>query len=392
MNASLSEAQERMKAAMLTPQEQCLMSMLFGERLTEEVLHILIDGLNLDTANQNYLLMLSCLGHMQGWEFFPPEMIPRLKGIHRYHQVHNAIGIPWLVQQLRKLTDAGIPVMLLKGCAMLAYYAPGTPRLMWDYDVAVPEPQFNHALRLLLAEGNTRGAEVAHSISIKGPRDEIDLHRWIFKTNGECYSDIWERATPIHFHGIDVRVLSPEDMFIHLLDTQSRAHFCHEGVERRLQWLCDCRCIWQREGFDLSSLAARAEEFYAKERVGLMLELFMYHFPELVEQTKFQQFFPQTPDRKRLLIYGEKYQKLHVKYRHFSYTRQSALSPIHIYRSLQLEFANYRYLGPEMRRMDPKLNFLRFFNKLHYVDSFSTFARKYLSRIRLREQQLPGGE
>ena len=393
MNSNLRKAEQQLEEMILTPREKSLVALMFNGELTEEALHTLIDGLDLDTANQNYILMLSCLGHTRGWELFPAEMIPRLKGVHRYHQVHNAMGIPWLVQQLRILTDAGIPVMLLKGCAALAYYVPNTPRLMWDYDVAVPEAQFGRALQLLLTGENTFVSDDGHSVSIKGARDEIDLHRWIFKTNGERASDVWERAISFSFYGIDVCVPAPEDMLVHLLDTQSRNYFRQEGADRRMQWICDCRCIWQKtEKLDLRCLADRAQDFFATERVRMMLVQFMQCFPELIDQQEFHQLFPRTKEYDRLLICGEKYKKALNKYKSYKYNFRSAMTPLHVWRSLQMEIASYRYLCPEMRRMDPKLNFLRFFNKMHNIDSFSSLAKKYLSRIRLREQQLPGGE
>ena len=387
MNRKLDNAEKQLETAMLSPQEKCLLDLLFGEKMTEKAIHALIDGLDLDTANQNYILMLSCLGHTQGWNYFPDEMIPRLKGVHRYHQVHNAMGIPWLVQQLRTLTDAGIPVMLLKGCAMLAYYMPHMPRLMWDYDIAVPADQYDRALQLLLKNGNTLAYEVSHSAAIKGPRDEIDLHRWIFKTYGERSTDIWDRAISFDFHGIGVLVPSPEDMFIHMLDTQSRNYFRREGIERRMQWIHDCRSVWKKSGqLDLGRLAVRAEEFSAVERVRMMLALFMQYFPDLIEPAGFQRFFPQTAKYSRLLIRGEEYRKALEKYAGFAYDSQSARTPLHILRSAKMRITYYRYMGPEM------LDFFFWFTRDHRIGSFAAFAKEYLPRIWFWERRRAGGE
>ena len=131
--------EQQLEERLPTAREKRLIDLSFGEEATDQAVRALTDGLDLDTANQNFLLMLSCLGFRNGWQGFPPEMIPRLKGVHRYHQASISVGIPWLVRQIRALTDGGIPVMLLKGVAMRAYYAPERPRIMYDYDLAVPE-------------------------------------------------------------------------------------------------------------------------------------------------------------------------------------------------------------------------------------------------------------
>lgn len=372
----------------LTAREKCLLTLSFGGEMTDDVFHTLTDGLDLDSENQNYLLMLSSLGFAKGWERFPPEMIPRLKGVHRYHQAHISMGIPWLVRQIRILTDEGIPVMLLKGVAVLTYYAPGRPRIMSDYDFAVPEDRFDRALELLLANGNTVGQTTLHSVAVHGSRDEIDLHRWIFKMHNEQYTDIWERAERFSLYGVEVRVPAQEDMFIHLLDTQSRNHFRTENPTRRLQWFYDCRDLWEySEKLSLERLASRAEEHHTTSRVRMMLRLFMQCFPELIDPEEFERYFPRTPEYDRLLVEGEKYKNAFIQYRSYGYSEESAMTPVHILRGLRFEMIRYHCLRPELRLFDPNMNFFRFIKIIYHLDSFSDLAKGYLSRIRLFEKQ-----
>lgn len=386
MNAEYVERQ--LNKASLTTREKCLLSLSFGGEMTDEAFHTLVDGLDLDSENQNYLLMLSSLGFAKGWERFPPEMVPRLKGLHRYHQAHISMGIPWLVRQIRALTDEGIPVMLLKGIAMRAYYAPGRPRLMWDYDIAVPPEKFDRALELLLDSGNTLGSKALHSVALGGSRGEIDLHRWIFKKHNEQSSDIWGCAEAFHFHGVDVHVLTQEDMFLHLLDTQSRSYFRDENPTRRMQWYYDCRDLWEYSGgLNLERLSVRARELHATNRVRMMLRLFILCFPELIEQEEFERYFPQTPEYDRLLVKGEKYKNAFIKYRSYDYNEESAMTPVHILRGLRYEFFHYRYMKPELQLLGPNMSFFRFIKMIYRLDSFSDLAKGYLSRIRLFEKR-----
>ena len=386
MNAEYVERQ--LDEASLTARAKCLLALSFGGEMTDETFHTLVDGLDLDSENQNYLLMLSSLGFSKGWERFPPKMVPRLKGVHRYHQAHISMGIPWLVQQIRRLTDEGIPVMLLKGVAVLTYYAPGRPRIMSDYDFAVPEEQFNRAVELLLANGNTVGEYVLHSVCIQGSRDNIDLHRWIFKMHNEQFADVWERAEMFHLYGVDVRVPTQEDMFIHLLDTQSRNYFRTENPTRWLQWFYDCRDIWEHsEKRSLECLASRAGELHVTSRVRMMLRLFMRCFPELIEPEEFERYFPRTPEYDRLLVKGEKFKNASKKYRSYGYNEESAMTPVHILRGLRFEMIQYPYMKPELQLLDPNMNFFRFIKMIYHFDSFSDLAKGYLSRIRLFEKR-----
>lgn len=381
--------ERQLEDTILTPREKCLMHLLFGGELKKETAEVLTEGLDIDAENQNYILMLSCLGYARGWELFPPEIVPRLKGVHRYHQAHNSIGIPWLIRQLRTLSGAGIPIMLLKGIAMRAYYAPNTPRLMWDYDIAVPEERYSEALQLLCVGENTLKEEYAHSGTVRYRNEELDIHRWIFKTNGEKESGIWDRAISFDFHGIDVCVPSPEDMLIHQMDTQSRNIFTNEGTDRRMKWLYDCRCILETAGgLNLSLIAAYAEELHTMNRMRLMLRLFMCCFPDMLGEDALNQAFPPSKGYGKWLRSGERYREVFEEYRKFPYDESSALSPVHLARSLRLEIVSWRYFGPELKSADRKINFWRYVKREKGIDSLSALLKKYVSRVRLREGQL----
>lgn len=367
------------------------MGLLFGGELTQAALHELTDGLDVDRADQDFLLLLACLGCQRGWGSFPPEIVPRLKGVHRYHQVHNAVGVPWLTRQLERLTDAGIPVMLLKGAAMRAYYAPDMPRLMWDFDAAVPEERYQEALGLLQAGGAELVDETGYSATLTDGRTHLDLHRWIFKTNGEKGSGIWRRAISFDFHDVPALVPSPEDMFVHLLDNQSRNYFYDEAPDRRMKWLYDCcRVLMAAEGSNLDRIAARAGEFRTEARVRMMLKLFIQCFPETFSSEAVDRALPPSREYGELLENGERFRKL-CQWYHKYYGWGGAMTPMRILRALRREAALYRYLAPEMRWSDPNMGPIGFFKKMHRIDSFAALKERYLTRVRLWERKTGDG-
>lgn len=263
---------------------------------------------------------------------------------------------------------------------------------MADYDLAVPEEQFDRALALLLDSGNTLRMRTAHAASLMGSRDEIDLHRWIFKWRKNQFHDIWEHAEKFRFYGVDVCVPTSEDMFIHLLDMRSRDYFRLEKPTRQLQWFGDCRDLWEHSrGVDLECLAVRAQELHVTARVRMMLRVFMQCFPELIEPEEFDRCFPRTPEYDKLLVNGEKFKNASGRYRSYGYDEQSAVTPIHIWRGLQFEFIHYRYLKPELQWAGPNINFFRFIKLVYGLDGLPDLAKGYLSRIRLFEKR-DGGD
>lgn len=397
--------EKHLEYTMLTKREKYLMHVLFGGELTRDVMQILTKDFDIDTANQNYILMLSCLGYLHNWDLFPPEIVPRLKGVHRYHQVRNSMGMPWLIRQLHVLDDAGIPVMLIKGVAMRAYYAPGTPRLMWDYDIAVPTQQYKEAVGLLGRDGNTLKEEWEHSSAITSGKEELDLHCWIFKKNEENGSDFWERAVHFDFHGMDVCVPSPEDMLIHQLDTQSRNYFLNEAPERRMKWLYDCRCVVEAAGgLNITSIEVRAGELHVTNQVRMMLRQFCRCFPELIEKKRLDAAFPPSKEyyewfrqelngkrerdkrrkeKEKNKRNWEKYQAVWEKYkrRYPDDSSGSVMTAMRAVRSVTLELAEYRYFKPEMKKSDPNINLWRYFKKTRHIDSvleFPKFLIKYV--------------
>lgn len=282
-----SELEVSIVKDILRDRERLLMQLFFDDALSEQDLEknirILTDHYDIDSSNMNYSLMLAVLGFRIGWMYFPSDVIPRLKGIHRYCQAKNVMGMPWLLEKLKTLRKHGIPVMLIKGLAMRYFYAPNIPRIMNDYDIAVPRNRFREAM-LLLHEGNVRNkGSASWSDTIIGKCSgndiELDVHQWIFKEQGDKNHAIWDRSIPINLQDVDVLVPSPEDMLVHLLDTKARDLFYLELPENRMKWLFDCRMIFTgAEKPDLQKVQSYASELHCEYSSRLMLILYAHCF------------------------------------------------------------------------------------------------------------------
>ena len=381
---------EEIQKNSLNEKEKCLMRLLFGDRVTKKKIQMLMDGLDFAYGNSNYLLMLSCLGYQTDWKYFPKKYISSFQAIYRRFQVMNSKSIPWLIQQIRRLREKDIPVMLLKGVALWSYYVKDTPRLMSDFDIAIPEEHYQEAISILCEEGAYLQDETAYSATIIG-KNSIDLHRWIFKTAGEKETDIWKRAIPISFYGVDVFVLDPIDMIIHQLDNQSRNIFLAESVDRRMKWMYDVRRIFQKIGkFPLEEIVNRSKEFHAAYRVRFMLEQFSDCFPEMLSKEELDRYLPSTVEYQKWLVNAFKFRKAIVQYDSYGYLPESSISPIHFVRSTKKEYYHYQYLKDELRLEDPDTTFLKYFKKMKHIDGMKSFLGRYLPRIGIGKKKQKG--
>ena len=172
------------------------------------------------------------------WQYFPKNIIANLEAIHKFRQAKNIFKINWLIEKIKILNQANISVMLLKGLALKYYYAKDYPRIMSDFDIAVPEEKYDKAIKLLVDDKSIySGRSAAYHSEIESDGRRLEVHRWIFKNNGEKNTDIWERSQQINFFGTKVYVMCPQDMFIHQLDNRCKDIF--NGV---FSSFCICRC------------------------------------------------------------------------------------------------------------------------------------------------------
>lgn len=372
----------------LSSRERLLVALYLGQKPADGEIESLMDQVDIEQGNQAELLMLSCIGCRQGWKQFPEKYIPRLKGLHQYYQVHNTIRIPWLLEKIRALRGAGIPVLLLKGLSLRYYYAPGNPRVMGDYDIAVPEDRYDEAIRLLQGNGDLYLGDAPwlyHGV-IQGKERTLEIHRWIFKHHGEKDTDIWERALPCDFFGEDVLVLCPEDMLLHQMDNRSRDLFENMSRSRALIFLCDCFRIVQkaqrsgdagRVAADVAGLSARAGELHVANSFHRMLPFLADCFPEQFFLDKTYYMFIQCWEYKRWLEAGRKLQRATEKWQSYHYRPGGVMTPRRLTHAFARHYALARMKAVEMEEMNCKYHFWNYCGELCRSGAVRILLRRY---------------
>ncbi len=363
----------------LTQKERLLVTLLFNKKITKEDIDILADYIK---ENTNYKLLLSYLDFQNKWELFSKEKSSQLKMIFDTFHKNNLFMIPWFIDKIKILNRSGIPVMFLKGLALKYYYAKGYPRNMSDFDIAVPEDKYDEAITLLRDKDSLyKNFTSSYHDEIKNNGRIVEVHRWIFKNNGEKKTDIWKRAVNIDFYGTKICVPCPQDMFIHQLDNRSRDFFKGIFLNRKINWLFDCRHIWNfMSDKDKKSLQSRVKEFNVEYNIKFMLSVFCECFPELMDKQELEAMFPDSRKYQMWISLGMKYQSKFMEYEK-KYNKKNSLTPLRIYDGFILHMSMYRLFRLERGCGIFNPGFFRYCKEALNINSVGDLWKKYGIRV-----------
>lgn len=368
----------------LTDREKILLSFLFSSSNTEEDINTLTCGLNIDKENENYILLLSCLGLKTDWQYFPKNIIANLEAIHKFRQAKNIFKINWLIEKIKILNQANISVMLLKGLALKYYYAKDYPRIMSDFDIAVPEEKYDKAIKLLVDDKSIySGRSAAYHSEIESDGRRLEVHRWIFKNNGERNTDIWERSQQINFFGTKVYVMCPQDMFIHQLDNRCKDIFNGVFRNRRINWIFDCRNIYRFfDKFDIQEMYSRAEQFCSLYSVRYMLPAFSEIFPDLIDKTEIETKFPYHQKYNLWLKRNIRFGNLFIQYTE-NYVIKSNIGTVRLIDAILLNFSHYFVWRTEKFLSPFNFGFIKYCKENLNIDDIVEVWKKYISRLQI---------
>jgi hypothetical protein len=220
---------------------------------------------------------------------FPVELVPlvvrnRLKAAYRNLATRNTSLFFDVLNVLKSLADQQLPVIALKGLALAKnIYGDIALRPMSDMDLLLKEEDLVRAGRILLALGYKQDFPAWESMlktyhhlpSFKNKSGTIiELHWNIVTPDSSVKVDLdglWARARLIKVDHVEVRVFSPEDLFLHLC-----LHACfHLQTGLDLIPFCDMAGLIKTatDKIDWQTVIARATNWGARKCVYLMLLL-----------------------------------------------------------------------------------------------------------------------
>ena len=227
----------------------------------------------------------------------PPTIAEQLRQIYIAAATRNVLMFHELGRILRALQAANITVIPLKGaCLAEAVYGNIGLRTMVDVDVLVKPDDFAKASRVLRAYTSEHSLEMEGArratrpvfrhdtqtyhmphVSIPGGLT-VDMHWTIVDPHNHVnfaeneLEQLWLRATPVTIGGIEVLMLSPVDLLLHLCSHASVHHgFADAGLRNYL----DVALVIHRYGdvIDWEQLTARANRWGIANGVRLVLQL-----------------------------------------------------------------------------------------------------------------------
>lgn len=179
----------------------------------------------------------------------PPQVLQTLRDSYRGTAARVAQLRAVLVEVLRALEAAGIPVVLLKGAALSVDVFTDIGLRPWsDLDVLIDQRHSAGAEQALAALGfqrarveTTAGATVAHEnelLLVDSAGHLVDLHWSLFDSpfyqSRTRATAIWRHTREVRLEGVPARVLTPEVLLLHLC---GHLTLHHSGDE--LLWLND---------------------------------------------------------------------------------------------------------------------------------------------------------
>jgi hypothetical protein len=212
------------------------------------------DTVDLDTLEPGGVRMLPLLT-ARAEALGDAEAMDRIGKVVRFAWLRTQMLISAVLPGVEALIRAGLPVVLVKGAAVVAHSGGAWQlRPMDDLDVAVPREGAVRAARALLAAGLTapglpadpgtsRLFEQVHALDFRAaPGAELDLHWQVIhgSLHPTASGEFFDRAVPAPLRDMNLRALAREDTLLEVL-----VHGARPSDKRSLQWAGDAALLLQ---------------------------------------------------------------------------------------------------------------------------------------------------
>lgn len=254
----------------------------------EQFLQDLLAGRSSDNYRENldsdYSLFFAYNAAQNAYVGYSEKQITEFKAILRIYKMERMQKIPAMAKVFKLLNENGIVPVLVKGAAMMSYYAPEIPRMMGDIDVWIAPKQYDKAVSLILNNGYEFLNDIGYHVAVASDSLFIDIHRYIYKNGGDMDSDIFDRIIRLSFLGTEVAVLPPEEMLLHQLANRGYDISIANHEERHIKWIVDCWYVLKKCSPNMKSLLEKARKlknlFYVQLTLSKLVELFPNLFTE----------------------------------------------------------------------------------------------------------------
>jgi len=218
----------------------------------------------------------------------PPGVVAEITELERAQRAYAMSRTLQLVDLTRRLKEAGIPTIVLKGPTIgITAYGDCSRRGFADIDLLVPKNYLTAAHDLLIAGGYTPkfGSEMIaaivagqHALEFSGPGPAVEIH-WSLLSRHLRFDlepdELWRDAHTIKCVGSEITALSPPHLFLYL---------CAHGAKHEwniFRWICDVAQLTRRlTALEAQHVMALAQRTNSRRIVALALRLVRETFGE----------------------------------------------------------------------------------------------------------------
>lgn len=229
----------------------------------------------------------------------PGELLEKWRINTLYEGMEQERNYVRLGSVLERFSNAGIPVIVLKGLVLRELYPHPSLRTMCDADLLVRAGDMDKAGRILKEAGYKKCFQNdKHTVYSHKTLPDIELHRSLvteehFDYVKEFENGIWNRASSINIGGVEVLSLNRQDEVLYLL-LHMASHIISSGFG--LRQLCDIVLVLEANkgtiNLDeiLKTAAIMHIEKFTKTILSLCDIIFDINFPEIKHISELQDF------------------------------------------------------------------------------------------------------
>ncbi len=281
----------------VTAKDVDLLQCVFAANPTQERLDATLQTNDIEHLGLSRALLLSYVLHDHPALVFPPNTVPRLKGLVKYFHFANIKVLAHFSAIGRALNEADIPLVLMRGAAFKSL-RPKLSRPMGDVDILVHKKHMETSVQVSEALGYTASKQ-AHSVDMyMQDTAAVDIHHVCFvtQTNTDAFhANLFARAKPCeHFR---VRFLLPchEDLFFLTAVNMIKNMFEISSVNTLFYTFGDCKYLLQsKPDFDWSIVYENAQNTGTSFQLYLAMQFMNHIVPNIINHP------PCTMDKKIL--------------------------------------------------------------------------------------------
>lgn len=263
---------------------------------------------NLEDIDEASYRLLPLIWHRLHHLKYEHPLMMRLKGVYLHTWAKNKRLFFHAESIISKLQDQSIPVLLIKGPALLLIYQDFALRPMNDFDFMVKQDQFELAIKVLQENGWLNGKQknlsaipfkLYHAVNFTNEEKiAIDLHQaLVTELVGEKEdASFWQLSKKVQLRGsIEPYSLLEEDLFF-----QTCIHGLRWNPVTSLRWVLDaCFILNSKKEFDWDRVFKLSEAYRLKIPIWKALSYLKENYLKDLDTTMIQQFSSTREEEKR---------------------------------------------------------------------------------------------